>query len=71
MVSIKLKPHQTIHQFIELMEAWRRFNDIRETYTIEFGGPTRYLVEPADKRMTLWIRDNVECNAIHQNDSRQ
>ena len=71
MISIKLKPHQSIHGFIEFMEAWRKFNGIKETYTIEFGGPTRYLVEPADKHMAKWIRDNVECNAIHQNDSRQ
>ena len=70
MISIRLRRHQTIFDFIILLEAWRKFNGETQAYTVEFGGDPHYVIEAGSRRMVDWIRANAETNTIHRNDNR-
>ena len=70
MISIRLEPEQSIYHLIDLIQAWRQLNHCEESYTVEFGGPTRYIIEPGSRAMADFIRTQVHTNTIHRTEDR-
>ena len=70
MISIRLKKYQTLDEFIDLVEAYRTFNQITDTYSIEIGTHPRYIIETYNQDLLKFIKDNCETNRIHRNEDR-
>jgi len=70
LISVKLKRYQTIHQFIDLIEAYKIFKGLQFAYTIEFNVHPNYLIETDDSHLIEWIKANCETNKIHRNEDR-
>jgi len=66
MLSIKLRPEQTISEFIQLVDSWQRFNKTDYRYTIEFGDHPYYMIDPEDKHLHDWIKANFKTHKIHR-----
>jgi len=70
MISVKLKKYQTLYEFVDLVEAYRAFNQITDTYSIEIGQAPRYIIETYNRDLLKFIRANVDTNKIHRNEDR-
>jgi len=65
MINIQLAKDQNIHDFIKMLEAYKRFTGRPVEYAIWFGNHPNYMID-TDKETSHWIRDNVKTQTIHR-----